>query len=513
MKFDAVYYNGTIISMDREETKYDWIAVKDGKVAGLGYGAFNGEANKRFDLEGNTVLPGLCDCHVHVMTAGTMLNSVMLQDCTCIEDVLSLLEERCLAEPGDGWVYGFNFLDQYIKENRYPTKFELDRISHGHKVIVFAASMHGNAYNSKVDEIAAVPAGFPGVEVDEKGEPIGVYTSDEATFYAQNNIWGSFSDDEIWKFVQDCADYAVTQGVTAIHGLFGQFVEGDRDVDIVLARKDQLPIDLTVFHQTWESGEAASRGLSRVGGCLTLDGAAFEHTMACFTPYADKPELRGMLYHTDEEVYDFVSKAHARNMQCTMHAVGERAIDQLLYTYLRVFSEQGRKDIRHRLEHFCLPTDEQIEMAKELDLILSMQPSFSFFWDGAGGEFANVVGRERADRMDPFNKLIEKGVTLLSGSDAPVAPIQPLTYLAHCVNGYNKVRNISVTEAIKMCTVNAAYANNEEKEKGSLEIGKTADMAVISKNPYQIAGTDEIFDMEVLATIKDGKIIYRKPDA
>ncbi|MDY3012538.1 MAG: amidohydrolase family protein [Clostridiales Family XIII bacterium] len=250
--------------------------------------------------------------------------------------------------------------------------------------------------------------------------------------------------------------------------------------------------------------------ISRKNGILTLDGAAFEHTMACFTPYTDRPELRGMLYHSDEEVYDFISKAHARSMQCTMHAVGERAIEQLLYTYLRVFSEQGRKDIRHRLEHFCLPTDEQIQMAKELDIILSMQPSFSYFWDGAGQEFANVVGRKRADRMDPFHKIIEKGITVLSGSDAPVAPIQPLTYLAHCVSGYNQVRNISVTEAIKMCTVNAAYANGEEKQKGSLEVGKTADMAVISKDPYEAAAAGEILEMEVLATIKDGRIIYRK---
>ncbi len=513
MKFDVVYYNGTVISMDEKESKYHWVAVKDGKIAALGLGDFTGETSETFDLEKHTVLPGLCDCHVHVMSAGTMLNSVMLQDCTCLRDVLSALEERCLAEPGDGWVYGFNFLDQAIKEHRYPTKYELDEISHGHKVIVFAASMHGNAYNSKVDAIAAVPEGYPGVEVDEKGAPTGVYTSDEATFYAQNNIWGSFSDDEIWKFVQDCAEHAVTQGVTSMHGLFGQFVEGDRDVDIVLARKDTLPIDLTVFHQTWEPEEAAKRGLVRVGGCLTLDGAAFEHTMACFTPYDDRPELRGVLYHTDEEVYHFVSKAHARNMQCTMHAIGERAIDQLLYTYHRVFAEQGRKDIRHRLEHFCLPTDQQIEMAKELNIILSMQPSFSYFWDGEGSPFANVVGRDRANRMDPFNKVIDKGITILSGSDAPVAPIQPLTYLAHCVRGYNPVRNISVTDAIKMCTINAAYANQEEDRKGSLETGKIADMVIISGNPYELADSDELLNMEVLCTIKDGKIIYQKEKA
>lgn len=510
MKFDSVYYNGNIITVDKDENKYDWLAVNDGKIAALGHGTFNGEAHKLVDLKKNTVLPGLCDCHVHVLDSGIKLNAVMLDGCTCIDEVLSLLKERCLAEPEDGWVYGFNFLDQNIKEKRYPTKYELDEVANGHKLVVYAATMHGHAYCSKVDEIASIPDGYPGIEVDENGNRTGVYTSDEATFYAQSNLYGCLTDDEIWGYVKNCAEHAVSCGMTSIHGLFGQFVKGDRDVDIVLERKDSLPVDLTVFYQTWDPEEAKAKGLNRVGGCLTLDGAAFEHTMACYEPYSDAPGLRGVLYHTDQEVYDFVSKAHALDMQCTMHACGERAIDQLLYTYLRVFSEQGRKNVRHRLEHFCLPTDAQIQMAKDLDIILSMQPSFSYFWNGAGHEFASVLGDSRADRLDPFKKVTDKGITVLSGSDCPVAPIQPLKYIAHCINGYNCSKNISVTDAIKMCTINPAYANNEENIKGSLEIGKNADMVIIDKDPYKFANSKEIFNTEVLRTIKDGITVYEK---
>lgn len=510
MKFDSVYYNGNIITVDKDENKYDWLAVNDGKIAALGHGTFNGEAHELVDLKKNTVLPGLCDCHVHVLDAGIKLNAVMLDGCTCIDEVLSLLKERCLSEPGDGWVYGFNFLDQNIKEKRYPTKYELDEVANGHKLVVYAATMHGHAYCSQVEKIAAVPDGYPGIEFDENGNRTGVYTSDEATFYAQSNLYGCLTDNEIWGYVKSCAEHAISCGMTSMHGLFGQFVKGDRDVDIVLDRKDSLPVDLTVFYQTWDPEEAKAKGLNRVGGCLTLDGAAFEHTMACFEPYYDEPGLRGVIYHTDREVYDFVSKAHALDMQCTMHACGERAIDQLLYTYLRVFSEQGRKNVRHRIEHFCLPTDEQIQMAKDLDIILSMQPSFSYFWNGAGHEFASVLGDSRADRLDPFKKVTDKGIIVLSGSDCPVAPIQPLKYMAHCINGFNNIRNVSVTDAIKMCTINPAYANNEENIKGSLEIGKNADMVIIDKDPYKFANSKEIFNTEVLRTIKDGITVYEK---
>lgn len=508
MKFDSVFYNGKVVSMNANGDIYDWIAVKDGKVAAVGFGDFKGDAAFLYNLAGKSIIPGLSDCHCHIMMAGLMIRSVMLDTCTCLDEVFEKLEERCLAEPGDSYVYGFNFLDQAMKEKRYPTKQELDRISHGHKLIVLSATMHANVYNSAVDELAAVPKNLPGVELDEKGETTGRYLSDESVFYAQNNIFGSFTDDEIWEYVKICADYAVTKGTTSIHGLFGQFVKEDRDVDVALKRKDSLPIDLTIYQQTWHPEEAAEKGLPRVGGCLTLDGSAFEHTMANYEPYIDTPGIRGFLYHTDNEVYEFISKAHAMDMQCTMHAVGERAIDQLLYTYLRVFTEQGRKTLRHRLEHFCLPTEEQIQMAKELGIILSMQPSFSYYWDGPEPGFDMVLGRDRADRLDPMKKVVDAGIIAIGGSDSPVAPIQPLKYVEHCIHGYNKVRNISVTDALKMHTVNAAYANYEEQTKGSLETGKRADMVIISDNLYDYADSDEIFNIEVVATIKDGAFVY-----
>lgn len=507
MNFDAIYYNANIISMDSQERTYRWIGVADGKIKGLGaedLPAGDYECKKRYDLRGKTVLPGLSDCHVHVLNTGILKSSVILSDCGTLKEVLEKLEERCRTEPGDGWVFGSCFLVQNMAEQRYPTRQELDRVSHGHKVIVFAATMHGCALNTAGDEVASVPAELPGV-MKEGGVRTGVYASDESVFVANRNVFSSFSDDEIWRLIQSCADYAVTKGVTSIHGLFGQFVAEDRDVDLVLRRRKTLPLDMTVFHQTWDPGLAASKGLERVGGCLTLDGAAFEYTMANFEPYRDRPQLRGVLYHNDQEVYDFVSEAHRKDMQCTMHAVGERAIDQLLYTYHRVFGEQGRKKLRHRIEHFCLPTDAQIEMAKELDLILSMQPGFSYLWDGENGEFEALLGRERADRIDPFKKIIEKGILVVSGSDNPVTDIDPLLYIASCTEGYNPVRNIPLTEAIKMCTVNAAYSIGKENEKGTLEIGKDADFTVINQDPYQ---SENLRGMKALRTVKAGIPVF-----
>ena len=507
MIYDKAIINANIISMDQKENRYEWVGINNGSISALGNGPFDGEAKEIMDIKGATVIPGLSDCHVHVLSAGIDLSGVNLDNCTSISEVLLLLKKRCEEDPGDGWVFGTGYIPQLIKEGRYPTKHELDEISSRHKVMIFAATLHACALNSSGCEIAAVPDDMPGVE--KKGNvPTGVYNSDESAFIANENVFGSLSDDELWRYIQDCAQDAVKKGVTSIHGLFGQFVKGDRDVEVVLKRKDELPVDMTIFYQTWNVEKAEAAGLPRIGGCLTLDGAAFEYTMANYEPYITAPALRGVLYHNDVKVYQFVSKCHEKNLQCTMHAVGERAIDQLLYTYHRVFIEQGRKDLRHRIEHFCLPTEAQIKMAKDLDIILSMQPGFSYLWDNEPSQFAEVLGRERSDRIDPFKKVVDAGIKLIGGSDCPVSPIDPLRDIAHCVNGYNPIRNISMKEALKMYTITPAYATKEENLKGSIEIGKRADLTIINKDPYDLQKDKEIFHIQVLHTIRGGIMTY-----
>lgn len=505
MKYDMLIKNANIISMNQGMERYSWIGSKDGRITGVGKGAPDGDALQILDADGCTVLPGLTDCHTHVVNAGITLEAVPLENCRDIAEVLAALKRRC-ENDDNSWIYGANYVPQNVKENRYPTKKELNSICNGHNIAIFAATMHGVATNRT--DIANVSDSVPGVVVLD-GEQAGIYDSDESSFPAIGNILGSLSDDELWRFIKNCADHAKSKGATAIHGLFGMFVADDRDMELILERGKTLDIDIFPFWQTWDVQKAIDKGLPRVGGCLTLDGALFEYTMANYEPFVTAPALRGVLYHTDDEVYQVISKAHAAGLQCTLHAVGERAIDQLIWTYHRVFVEQGRKKLRHRIEHFCLPTDRQIQMAREMDLIISMQPGFTYLWDKKeGGEFEMILGRERADRWDPFNRIFDAGITVCGGSDCPVTALEPLVDIATVVNGDNPVRNTSMDNALKMYTTNAAYAVNNEKESGSLELGKLADMVMIDRDPYQCMHEEDIYEMQVLKTIKEGKIIY-----
>ncbi|MDR2088250.1 MAG: amidohydrolase [Clostridiales Family XIII bacterium] len=514
MKYDLILKNANIITVDKRMSRRSWAAVNGGRIAALGDNSADApEGKQTLDLKGLTVLPGLMDCHVHVLLAGLNLGAIELQNAKDISEVLALMEAGCKASKED-WVFGVNYVTQNVREQRYPTRFELDGISSGgKKLMILAATLHGCAVNTAAMRVCAVPEDMPGVE-KENGVAAGVYTSDESSFLANANALGDLPDERLWQYIEDCAANAASKGVTTMHGLFGMLVRDDRDMDLILRRGSELPIDMEVFYQTWDVDKARAMGLPRVGGCLTLDGASFEYTMANFTPYKSAPALRGVLYHNDDEVYQVVKKAHAYDMQCTLHALGERAIDQLIYTYHRVFAEQGFKDLRHRIEHFSYPTEEQIRMAADLKLILSMQPGFTYFWDRAeGGEFEYMFGRAGADRWDPFNRILAAGNIVCAGSDCPVTPVEPLVDIASVVNGRNPVRNASLDDAIRMVTINGAYAVKAEADKGSIEVGKSADFTVTDRDPYACADSEDIYGMKALCTIRRGEIVYRAAES
>lgn len=511
--YDIVIKNGDIIAMDEALSVYRWAAVKDERIAALGTDENAPNGKMVIDLQGRAVLPGMSDCHVHVVCAGLEEVSVNLLHATSMEEIFALVEDECRKTPGDGWVIAMNYVPQSMdkeEDRRYPDKWELDAISHGHKVMIIANTLHGACANSAAADIIAVPDDLPGV-IKKNGEAAGIYVSDDSAFAAIGNMLASQPEDVLWGYIETCVNTAVSRGATMMHGLFGQFVSGDKDVDLILKRKSELPITMVEYYQSWDVDQVKAIGWPRIGGCLTLDGSLFEYTQCNFEPFVDVPSKRGLLYHSDLEIYDFVRKAHLNGMQVAMHALGDRAIDQLIYIYRQIFMEDGRRDIRHRIEHFATPTQEQIEMAKELGLILSMQPGPSTTWDKAdGGEFEVVLGREGADNWDPMKKIVDAGNFICSGSDAPIVPVNPVRDIIALVDNANPCRNIDLDTAIKSVTINAAYTAGLEKEKGSIEIGKYADMAILNVNPYDVVGTPAFRDLSVEMTIWEGKVVYEE---
>lgn len=509
MGYDLVLKNADVIAMDHADSRYNWIAVQGQHITALGTGTHPPEAKYSIDLEGKTVLPGLADCHVHVLQAGVQMTAMNLAEIKSIKELLCLLEEYCLKSTEE-WVIGMDFVPQNIKECRYPDRWELDKYSHGHKVMILAATLHGLAVNSAGMDSIDVPTDLAGVEMTN-GIPKGVYLSDTAAFLGMGNMFASMKEEKLWEYIETCVNYAVSKGVTLMHGLFGQMVTGDKDVDLILKYKQKLPLTMVEYYQTWDVDKVKKIGWPRIGGCLTLDGALFEYTMANFEPYVDEPSKRGLLLHSDEEVYNFIKKANQSQMQCALHAVGDRAIDQLIYVYRQILMEEGDSGLRHRIEHFCEATQEQIELAAELGLILSMQPGVRSEWDNQdGGTFSLSLGKERAGNWNPLPKIIDAGGVICSGSDAPILSIDPIRDLIFAVDHANPVRNICLKDALTALTKNAAFAAHLENEKGTIEVGKDADFAILNKNPYETLGTRAFHELQVDMTIHKGTIVFER---
>lgn len=518
--FDILFTNANIITMDPALKRAAWVAVQEGRIAAIG----NSDApvlnsKKTIDLEGKTMLPGLIDSHAHGTTTGFSLNSSNVISATCVDDIISAAKAKCdeldAKQDEEGWVFvtGMNLFT--LKEQRAPTRWELDEVSGKHPVMVIYVTLHGVAANTKAIELINVPDDMPGVEVDEKGEKTGSYTSDESSFLAISRALGKLDDDTIEKYIRDCAEFAASRGVTTLHSLDGMFVEADRDFFIWLNIKDSLPIHVVNYFQSTNVNLAKALKLPRLGGCLTLDGTGFEHTMAIEEPYEDDPTTNGVLYWSDDEVYQFVSSVHRAGMQCAMHCLGDRAIEQLLSTYERVIKEQGNpKKIRHRIEHFAMCRPDQIKRAVALGIVFPMQPIFTWYWDNpnipGGHTYKDIFGEERGNAIDPFAEIIKEGGVICGGSDSAVTEIDPIMGIHAAANAPNPVRRVSLDEAIKMYTINGAWAAGEENEKGSIEIGKLADFTVIDRDPYK--EQESIKDFAVEMTVVEGETVYVRPD-
>ena len=222
-------------------------------------------------------------------------------------------------------------------------------------------------------------------------------------------------------------------------------------------------------------------------------------------PYTDHPDCKGILYYTDEELYEYVHDAHVHNMQIGLHCVGDAAADQLIRTIERVQREDPRP-LRHRIEHFEFGTDEMIRRVKNAGMCFSLQPGFNAVWPHES--YLELLG-DRAEIADRIAGPVHSGAPVGFGSDCPVTMCSPLFAIDAAVNHSNVKERIDVRTAIDCHTWQAAYCGCEEDLYGSIAPGKIADLVFLEKDPLTVP-QDEIKNIQVLRTIKDGESVFSK---
>ncbi|MCL1896394.1 MAG: amidohydrolase [Clostridiales bacterium] len=504
--FDLVIKNGSVITIDGDLSKKRWLAVKDGIISALGDDDFTGEAQEVVDLDGRALIPGLVDTHAHVSGTGVIAAGLPLAGLTTSKAVLDLVEEACAGDSSDAVIAGGNlFMPQQMEDGRVPDIAELDKVSGDHPVMLAFWTGHGGIANTKALDLCNLPDEMLYVKED------GMFLEDKVSFHIMGSVLARHPDSYFEDVYTNLANQAASLGMTTIHALDGMFVKDDKDVEVLLRIRDKLPIEYVPYVQTFDLPRVIGYGLKNIGGCLSVDGSMPQYTCCYDDPYPTRPSTRGLLNFSDRELYEFVTACTKADMQVAVHAIGTRAIDQILWIYRQVDMEIGLKHLRNRIEHFSLPTDQHIEMAAEMNIIAPTQPAIGNMLDTPeGNAYEAWVPKDKAQLEEKFKRFMEGGVTVTGGSDSPVTPMDALLGIDSAVNAFNEERRVSLDDAFKIYTINAAYATHQEDIKGSLEVGKHADMVILDKDPYTMEGGYSRAAIGVDATYKKGKLVYSK---
>lgn len=525
MRNKRILYNGSIITMTEEDPFTEAVGFKDEKIIAVGnledVKNSLGDNCDLVDLKGKTLLPGFIDSHMHPISFMFLLMNLDLSNVKSLKELQQLLEQAAKTRQKGDLIFGLKLKEEEFDVPKLPTRWDLDKVCPRHPVLIIRYDGHIGIANSKtleiieVDSTTMAPEGGE-IRKNDKGELTGVIS--------ENALELVFS--KIQKYIipkpevlQETADKAfmllAEYGITSIHGQLNEerieiykliqdnilqnwyaFVSISKPKRLVRLKKPPL-----------DGGKVDSK--FKVGMLkLFLDGTFGAKTACMWEPFSDAPDSCGFCVVDEEEMYEKMKEAHNNGFQIGIHVIGDKGNRICVDLYKRLLTEFPREDHRHRIEHASMLTDDIIKDMKELGIIASCQPPFinsEYTW------LEKRIGKERCKYTYPMKSIIDAGIILTSGSDCPVEEPNVIMGLHALVdrNGFIPEQCISIEEALKTYTINAAFAAFEEDIKGSIEIGKMADFVILDKNPFEIK-KDEIKDLQVLETIIRGKTVYRR---
>jgi len=452
------------------------------------------------DLGGATVTPAFGDTHMHFESFCMFENTFFITDVRSLADAGNVVRRYADSHPKDKVMLGFGCSAHTVKEKRLPVKSDLDKWT-DQPLIIIKYDGHAAVCNS------ALMAMFSDKVKKDPGcqEDTG-WLYQNAFFNGVNEVTAKIPSLSIVAGLSNGADALAKAGIGLVHNVEGVGFPKDLDVDMFRTLAPGLPQAFRMFFQTMDVDAVTRRGLTRIGGCfkLALDGCFGSEDAALTAPYANNPDNKGLLYYTQEQVNDFAIKANRAGLQIAMHAIGDAAVEQAVTAYQTALADFPREDHRHVLIHCCLCSPEQLDRIARLKLSLTVQSPF-IYWKQEPDEYLRaLLGDKRTDNLNPLRSMISRGIPVGDGSDAPCTRPNPI-YGMHCaVNHPNPAERISPLEALMMRTWTPAYMSFDEKDRGSLTVGKIADFVVLSGNPLTV-DTDKIQEINVKALYLGGE--------
>jgi hypothetical protein len=539
----TIYTGGTVITVNDARPTAGAIAVKDGKILAVGDETevlkFKGAATEVVNLGGRTLLPGFIDAHGHVFNVGVQAVAANLlappdgevTDIASLQATLRTWAEKSPAVVArTGWIIGMGYDDSQLREQRHPTRDDLDAVSKDTPVLVVHQSGHLAALNSKGLETVGYSAETvepPGGTIRRRAgsrEPDGLIGG--MAWFPQlfSKLGRLGSEDNKALLLAGLDRYAEFGFTTAKEG---RATAEAVDTEAALAEQGRLKMDVVAFPDIQGAASAISgpflsktyTGRFRIGGAkLTLDGSPQGKTAWLTKPYLVPPAGQGKDYvgfpaMTDEEANAFVDQAFKNGWQIHGHCNGDAAADQFIRAVRLATAKHGPGDRRPVMVHAQTVREDQLDAMKELGIIPTFFGMHTYYWGDWHRD--SVLGPDRASRISPAASALKRGIPFTQHHDAPVALPSSIMVLFSQVNRVTRSgqvlgpeQRVSVMDAIKSITINAAYQYFEERSKGSLEPGKLADFVILDQNPLTVDPM-KIKDIKVVETIKEGKTIYR----
>jgi predicted amidohydrolase YtcJ len=530
---DVAYINATVITMDPASSTAEAVAVRDGRITAVGSSAairkLATASTRVVDLQGQTLLPGFIDAHSHFPGSGTAalyivnLSSPPLGPIGSVDDLVAALKAKAAQTPEGDWIRGGGYDQTLLREGRHPTRQELDRASADHPIFITHASGHLSVANTMALKLAGITKASPKpmggvIQKDPKtGELTGLL--EESGNLVEGLIPRLTEDQQQAAIKWSVEDYA-SHGVTT-----ATLAGGGVSPSLQAASKTGL-LSFRVVAMGDLFGEPSAMTPSKMAGDEMLKTGltikiVHDGSIQGFTGYLSKPyhtvynndaAYRGYPREPREALIERVKALNRAGYQIATHANGDEAIEDVIVACREALKDTPRQDHRWRIEHAQMTREDQLDAIKELGISPSFFVSHTYYW---GDQHRDIFqGPERAARISPLASARKRGIRFSIHLDSAVTPMRPLQAVWSAVNRITRTgevlgpdQRITSAEALRAVTIDAAWQQHDDQNKGSIETGKFADFVVLAENPLT---TDpaHIKDIRITQTIVGGKTIY-----